>query len=166
MVEAIETFFAEHFPPELAVFLSSMIPIIECRGAIPLGVALLGSQSIFKVFLIAIIGNMIPVPFILYFIRPIIAWLKTTKAFKGVAEWIERKAEKNKEKITKYEKFGLFLFVAIPLPGTGAWTGSLVAAMLEMRIKDALPWVCAGVVVASLIMTIVSFGVDWIVNIF
>ncbi|MBQ6569869.1 MAG: small multi-drug export protein [Clostridia bacterium] len=168
MIEAIKDFFVTHFSPLVAVFFTSMIPIIECRGAIPLGVALLGTSSdaILKVMTVAIIGNMLPIPFILWLIRPLIAWLKKKKILKGFTEWIEKRAEKGKERVKKYEKLGLFLFVAIPIPGTGAWTGALVAAMLQMRIKDALPLIGVGVLVASLIMTMLSFGVGWIINIF
>lgn len=166
MTDAIIEFFNQYFSPEITIFLISMIPVIECRGAIPAGVLLLGSDSIFKVLVLSILGNMVPVPFILLFIRPIIRYLKKTKLFYKLADWIERKAEKNKAKVARYEAFGLFTFVAIPLPGTGAWTGSLVAAMLDMRIKSALPAVFFGVVVAAFIMTIISYGFEWIVNLF
>ena len=105
-----------------------MVPIVELRGAIPVG-ASLGNEWIMNM-VISIIGNMIPVPFILLFIRHVLSFMKRTR-LAGVAEWIERKAHKNSGKVMKYATFGLFLFVAIPLPGTGAWTGALVAAMFD-----------------------------------
>ena len=163
-------FFIEHFQNlsegmrYFMTFLVSMIPIVELRGAVPIGTAL--GLNLYWVLLISIIGNLIPVPFIILFARPIIRWLKKTKLFSPIALWLERKVEKNKEKITKYEKLGLFIFVAIPLPGTGAWTGALVASFLEMRIKDSLPAISAGVVAAGIIMTIGSQAVKFLISVF
>lgn len=139
----------------LWVFLISIVPIVELRGAIPVG-ASLGNHWAWNM-IVCIIGNMLPVPFILLFIRHIIEWLKKTR-FHKIAEWIEKKAAKNSKKVMRFATFGLLLFVAIPFPGTGAWTGALVAAMLDMRMKYALPSIFAGVVVASVIMTLASYG--------
>ena len=139
----------------LWIFLISMIPIVELRGAIPIGASL--GNAWLPNMLVSIIGNMLPVPFILLFIRHILVWMKKTR-FAGVAEWIERKAQKNSVKVMKYASLGLYLFVAIPLPGTGAWTGALVAATFDMRMKYALPSIAAGVVTASVIMTLASYG--------
>ena len=139
----------------LWVFLISMVPIVELRGAIPVG-ASLGNEWLPNA-LLAIVGNMLPVPFILLFIRHIIEWMKKTRLHK-IAEWIEKKAAKNTDRMMKYATFGLLLFVAIPFPGTGAWTGALVAAMLDMRLKYALPSIFAGVIIASVIMTLASYG--------
>ena len=141
----------------LWVFLISMVPIVELRGAIPVGALTLGNHWLWNA-IACIVGNMLPVPFILLFIRHILEWMKKTRLHK-VAEWIERKASKNTGKVMKYATFGLFLFVAIPLPGTGAWTGSLVAAMMNMRMKYAIPSVFAGVIAASVIMTLASYSV-------
>lgn len=163
MVEALQTFFQNHFPPELAVFLISMIPIVECRGAIPFGIMAF-NMPVWEVLALAIVGNVLPVPFILLLIRPVIDLFKKTKLLKPLADWIEAKADKNKEKVTKYSKWGLFLFVAIPLPGTGAWTGSLVAALLDLRVKNAFPTIFVGVICASLIMTLGSTAVDWMIG--
>ncbi len=148
----------------LMTFLVSMLPIVELRGAVPIGTAL--GLNLWWVLIISIIGNLIPVPFIILFARPIIRWLKKTRMFAPLANKLEAKVEKNREKITKYEKLGLFIFVAIPLPGTGAWTGALVASFLEMRIKDSLPAITAGVAAAGIIMTLGSQAVKFLISIF
>ena len=155
MVETIQAFFQNHFPPELAVFFISMIPLIECRGAIPFGMLVL-NMPLWEVLPIAVAGNIIPVPFILLLIRPVINWLKTTRLLHPLAHWIEAKAEKNKAKVLKFSKWGLFLFVAIPIPGTGAWTGALVAALLDLRVKSAFFTILFGMITAALIMTVGS----------
>ena len=143
--------------PIVHVFLISMVPLIELRGGILWG-ASIGNLGIWENMIACIIGNMIPVPFILLFIRKILAWMKTTKKFAKIAIWVENKADKNKHRVTKYATWGLLLFVGIPLPGTGAWTGSLVAAMLNMRLKYALPVIFCGVVLASVIMSLGAYG--------
>ena len=133
-----------------------MVPLIELRGAIPIGAAL-GLPWLAN-FIASIIGNMVPVPFILLFIRHILAWMKKTKAFSKIALWVEEKGKKNSVKVMKYASLGLMLFVGIPLPGTGAWTGALVAALLNMRMKYSLPSIFAGVVLAAFIMSGISYG--------
>ena len=137
-------------------FFLSMVPIIELRGAIPIGASL--GLPWLECYLICVIGNIIPVPFILLFIRTVLHWMKKVKHLEKIANWVERKAEKNKSKVMKYASLGLFLFVAIPVPGTGAWTGSLVAALMDMRMKYALPSIIAGVLVAGFIMSGISYG--------
>lgn len=158
MVESIQAFFQENFPPELAVFFIAMIPLIECRGAIPFGMLVL-EMPLWEVLPIAILGNILPVPFILLLIRPVIAWLKKTRLFRPLAHWIEGKAEKKKDRVLKYSKWGLFLFVAIPIPGTGAWTGALVAALLNLRVRSAFLTILFGMITAALIMTVGSAAV-------
>ena len=148
----------------LYVFVLSMVPVIELRGAIPLGAAL--GLPIWTNYLVSVLGNFVPVPFILLFIRHILAWMKTTKHFAKIALWLEEKAEKHSDKVTRYATFGLFLFVAIPLPGTGAWTGGLVAALLQMRMKHALPSILLGVMTAGVIMALASYGVVGIFQFF
>ncbi len=157
MIEAIESFFLETVGERLCVFFCSMIPIIELRGAIPLG-AVLNLPAPLN-YLISVIGNMLPVPFILLFIRAILNWMKGTKLFGGFAGWLERKAEKNMDKITRYGFWGLTLFVMIPLPGTGAWTGCLVAGVLHMPFWRAMLSTLIGVLGAGVIMTLISYGV-------
>ena len=104
------------------------------------------------------IGNLLPIPFILLFILKIFDWIRNTR-FVKLVDKLEAKAEKKSAKVTKYKKFGLFLFVAIPLPGTGGWTGALIASVLKMRLKDSLPPIIAGVLVAGFVMTLLSYGV-------
>lgn len=165
MIESIQMFFQENFPPELAVFFISMIPFIECRGAIPFGTLVL-NMPVWEVLAISIVGNVFPIPFILWLIRPIINGFKKTKLLKPMAEWLEGKVEQKKDKVLKYSKLGLFAFVAIPIPGTGAWSGALIASLLDMRVKNALPSILLGVLCASLIMTLGSTAVDWLLGLF
>ncbi|MCQ2386637.1 MAG: small multi-drug export protein [Clostridia bacterium] len=142
--------------PALQVFLLSMVPVLELRAAIPFGYALglpLGVN-----FALCVLGNFLPVPFILLFIKRILQWMKGVKHLDKIALWLESKAEKNSSKVMKGVALGLFLFVAIPFPGTGAWTGSLVASLFDMRMKYALPAVFLGIVGAALIMSLLSYG--------
>lgn len=159
MIGAIETFLTETLGARLGVVICSMIPIIELRGAIPLGAAL--GLPWWQNYLFAVLGNMLPVPFILLFIKKIIAWMCTSrvKFFNKVGSWLTNKAEKNRAKIEKYSFWGVCLFVAIPLPITGAWTGSLVAATIDMKPYRAFLSCLFGVMLAGVIMTLASYGV-------
>ena len=141
----------------LAVFIVSMFPIVELRGAIPLGVGL--GLDFYKVFAVSVIGNMLPIPFIIMFIRPIIEYMRKTKTFSKFANWFEQRTMDKSDKITKYEMLGLFIFVAIPLPGTGAWTGAALAGLMNMRLKTSVPSIFFGVITAGIIMTLVSHGI-------
>ena len=146
------------FTKYLIVFGMSMVPVIELRGAVPYGVA--AGLSLLPVLLTAILGNMVPVPFILLFIRKILDWMKTREGFsKRIAEKLEARALSKSDVLEMYAAFGLFVLVAIPLPGTGAWTGALVAAVFRLKWKHAIPAIFAGVIAAGLIMSIVSYGV-------
>ena len=156
IAQALVSFFGDTIPAELTIFLISLLPILELRGGM-IAAALL-SVNFTKAFLICLVGNLLPIPFILWLIRPFFNWLKTTRHLKKVADWLERKTEKNKEKVLKYEVFGLLLFVAIPLPGTGGWTGALVAAMLDMPMKKSLPIIALGVLIAGFIMSAITYG--------
>ena len=127
---------------EVIVFLISMIPILELRGAL---------------LVAGPIGNIIPVPFILLLITPVFKWMKGTKTFKPLVDKLENKAMSKKDQIEKYEFWGLVLFVGIPLPGTGAWTGSLIAALLGMKFKKAFPAVVIGICMATVIMWFISY---------
>ncbi|MCI8513916.1 MAG: small multi-drug export protein [Lachnospiraceae bacterium] len=140
---------------EMLVFIVSMVPILELRGGIIVA-SLLGIEMWRAVFFCGL-GNIIPVPFILLFITPIFGWLKRTRFFKPLVEKLETKAMSKSEKIEKYEFWGLVLFVGIPLPGTGAWTGSLVAALLGIRFRKALPAILLGIVLAMIIMTVLFY---------
>ncbi len=141
----------------LATFLISMVPIIELRGALPIGVGM-GLPPL-TALIVSIIGNMVPVPFIILFIRKILDWMHRFETFDRIATKLEAKAEKGGEKIVKYEMFGLFLLVAIPLPGTGAWTGSLVAAFFNLRLKNAVPVIFLGVIAAGIVVFLITYGV-------
>lgn len=135
----------------------SMIPVIELRGAIPLGVGL--GLSHFDAMWVSMLGNMLPVPFIILFIRPIFKWMtKKSEKLGRVVEKLEARAEGKWDKVHKYQFFGLAIFVGIPLPGTGAWTGALIAAVMDMRMRSALPSIALGVVMAGLLVTGITYG--------
>lgn len=144
------------FGKEIIVFIISMLPILELRGGL-LAAALLKLNPIVS-YIISIVGNVIPIPIILLFITKIFDKLKKTKFLKKIVEKIEKKALSKKDKLEKGEFIGLLLFVGIPLPGTGAWTGALLAALLGMDKKKAFLAIILGVILASIIMMIVSFG--------
>lgn len=141
----------------IVTFFISMVPIIELRGAIPYATGM--GLSPWIAIPVAMIGNILPIPFIILFIKRIFAWMrKKGEWFNKIVDKMEAKAEKNKEKVLKYAFWGLALFVAIPLPGTGAWTGALVAAMLDMPLKKSFPSILLGVVVAGIVIAFVSYG--------
>ena len=137
-------------------FLISMVPIIELRGAIPIGAAM--GLPWYVNYIVCVIGNFLPVPFILLFIRAILNWMKKVPKLAKIALWLEERAAKNSDKVSKYATIGLMLFVAIPAPGTGAWTGSLIAALMEMRLKHSLISAFFGVVIAGAIVTLIAYG--------
>ena len=141
---------------ELIVFIISLMPILELRGGL-IAAALLG-LNVVPAFIICLIGNLLPIPFILWLITPIFHWLKKTKHLGKLVDKIEKKALKKKDKIEKAEFFGLLFFVGIPLPGTGGWTGSLIAALIDMDKKKALCAITLGVILAGLIVGSLSFG--------
>ena len=142
----------------LLTLLWAMVPVVELRGAIPIGVGV--GMPLWISIVVSVIGNMIPVPFIILFIRQIFKWMRRlSKTFARIVDKMEQKAEKHRDKVTKYGFWGLFILVAIPLPGTGAWTGALVAAMMDLRLKTAIPAIFLGVVGAAVIVSIVTYGV-------
>ena len=143
----------------LIVFIISMLPILELRGGL-LAAPLLGVDA-FTAYIVAIIGNLLPIPFILFFIKRIIDWLRKSKVkfFNKIAKFLDDKVDKNKEKIEKYGYLGLILFVGVPLPGTGAWTGCLLAAVLDMDRKKSFVSILCGVLMASIIMMVLSYGI-------
>ena len=143
----------------LSVFLISMVPLIELRGAIPVGVAM--GLPLWQVYVIAIIGNMLPVPFIIVYIRQIFKWMRRRiPRLNRMVDKLEQKAHLKGQKVTKYKYLGLAIFVAIPLPGTGAWTGALAAAFLDMPLRRALPSIFAGVLIAGAAVSALAFGVS------
>ena len=149
-------------PDELVCFVVSMIPVVELRGG--LIVAAIKNVPLPKAVLFCIAGNLVPIPFILLLITPIFAWLKKTKLFRPIVEKLEKKSMGKSDKIKKYEFLGLVVFVGIPLPGTGAWTGSLIASLLEIKIKKAFPAICLGLLMATVIMCFITYGIPWLVS--
>ena len=141
----------------LLTFLVAMVPVVELRGAIPFGVV--RGLNIWTAIIASVLGNLVPVPFIILFIRRIFAWMRAhMPKLDGLVTRMEKKAEKNRAAVEKYAFWGLAILVAIPLPGTGAWTGALVAAMMEMRLKRAFPAIVIGVVIAGVIVSVVTYG--------
>jgi uncharacterized membrane protein len=138
-------------------FFLSMLPIIELRGGIPVAVGY--DVPLFWAFVICFLGNILPVPIILFFIKKIFKLITKVKIGKRFVDWLEKRAKAKSDSIVKYQLLGLFLFVAIPLPGTGAWTGSLIAVMLDLPIKKAFPVIMLGVFTAGIIMLILSYFV-------
>ena len=136
----------------LFTMLVSMVPVIELRGGVPFGTAL--GLSAGQALVAAIIGNMIPIPFIIVYIRRLFLWMRRkSPKLNSLVDKLEKKAHLKGEKVSRYKYIGLWIFVAIPLPGTGAWTGALAAAFLDMPLRKALPSIFMGVVTAGLIMT-------------
>lgn len=156
LVQAVIDALSGSFGKEAIVFIISMIPILELRGALLVAGPILG-VPVAKAIPLCVIGNIIPVPFILLLITPIFNWLKSTKTFKPMVTKLENKAMSKSDKIEKYEFWGLVLFVGIPLPGTGAWTGSLIAALLGIKFKKAFPAVIIGICMATVIMWFISY---------
>lgn len=142
----------------LKTFVMAMVPVIELRGAIPYGAGIAG-LPIWQATLIAVLGNLLPVPFLVVFTRDIFSWMrKKSDKLNNIVQMMERKADRNKDVVLRYEFWGLMILVAIPLPGTGAWTGALVAAMMDMQLKRAFPAIALGVVAAAFIVTWVTYG--------
>ena len=156
LVEAFSGLTNLQYGKELIVFIISLMPILELRGGL-IAASLLGLNAV-KSFIICFIGNIIPIPFILWLITPIFNYLKKTKLFNGIVTKLETKAMNKKDQIERLQYIGLMLFVGIPLPGTGAWTGCLIASVLEMNRKKAFLAAMMGIFMASVIMMIVSFG--------
>ena len=141
----------------LKTLVTAMLPILEIRGAIPVGVA--SGLDPWLAFAVGFVGNMLPIPILILLTRKIIEWLKKHNVLVKLTAWLENKGSKGAQKVQKYSFWGLFILVAIPLPGTGAWTGALVASLLDMRLKRALPAIAMGVASAGLIVLLVTYGV-------
>lgn len=156
LVQGVIDALSGSFGKEAIVFIISMIPILELRGALLVAGPILG-VPVAKAIPLCVIGNIIPVPFILLLITPIFKWLKGTKLFRPMVTKLENKAMSKSDQIEKYEFWGLVLFVGIPLPGTGAWTGSLIAALLGIKFKKAFPAVIIGICMATVIMWFISY---------
>lgn len=144
---------------EFIVFIISMIPILELRGGLIAASPAILDIAMWKAVPICLIGNIIPIPFILLLITKIFDWMKGTRKLKPLVEKLEAKAMSKKDKIEKYEFWGLVAFVGIPLPGTGAWTGALIAALLGIRFRKAFPAIIIGVCIAAFIICVLFYGV-------
>ena len=143
------------------VFFMSMIPVVELRGAIPYGLA--AGLDPWLTYLAAVVGNMVPVPFIMIFIRRIFNWAREHSRWLGNrVQWLEDRAEKKSDLVQRYALAGLTVLVAIPLPGTGAWTGALVAALMNIRLRQSFPAVLLGVLIAGVIMLLICGGISLI----
>jgi uncharacterized membrane protein len=147
------------FGRQLIVFIISLMPVLELRGGL-IAAALLKMDPV-QSYIISIIGNVIPVPFILLFFDSILKWMRRCdiSVFRAFTRWVDKRVEKNRGQIEKYGFWGLALFVGIPLPGTGAWTGCMIASVLHMDRRQAFKSVMIGILIASVIMMLVSFGV-------
>ncbi|NLW65137.1 MAG: small multi-drug export protein [Clostridiales bacterium] len=140
-----------------------MLPIVELRGAIPVGVG--AGLGHWQSMITAVLGNMVPVPFIIIFIRRIFAWLRAKSArLEAFVSRLETRAEGKWESVRKYQLLGLAILVAIPLPGTGAWTGALVAALMDIRLKSAMPAIFLGVIIAGFLVTGITYGFSSVLN--
>ena len=143
-------------PEELIIFIISLFPVLELRGGL-IAAKLLGVKFI-PAFIICFIGNMLPIPFILLFIRKIFQWLKKIKGVNKLIEKLEVRTMRKSKTIEKYREWGLLIFVGIPLPGTGGWTGALLAALMDLRMKKAFPIIALGVFIAGIIMSILAYA--------
>ena len=142
-------------PKEAFAALISMVPIIELRGGLPYAIVI-ANISPWIAFPLCIAANLLPIPFILWFITPIFNWMKTTRLFRPIAEKLEKKAMNKSDKLEKGYFWGLLLFVGIPLPGTGAWTGALLATLLNVPKKKSIPAIALGVCLAAVLMGVLS----------
>lgn len=158
-MEVLVQWFTEHLSAyvseEMVVFFISLLPLLELRGGILAGSLLKVPEAV--AIPLSIVGNILPIPFILLFIKQIFKWMKKTKLFRPLIEKLENRAMGKSDKIKKYEFWGLALFVGIPLPGTGAWTGALIASLLDIDIKKSSLAILLGIGMATVIMYVVSY---------
>jgi uncharacterized membrane protein len=169
MMESLANWFQQTLgsvmPGELVAFITSMIPILELRGGLLVASAM--GVSMWAAIPICIVGNLIPVVLVLLFITPLFRLMKRAKWLRPMVEKLEKKGSgKNAKKIQKAEFWGLILFVGIPLPGTGGWTGSLIASLLNVRFVKALVAIFLGLLLATVIMSCISYGIPWVVSLF
>jgi uncharacterized membrane protein len=156
LVHAFSDTLGQYLSAQVVVFIISMVPILELRGGL-LAAKLLG-VPLLQAIPLCIVGNLIPIPFILLFIKKIFSWMKNFKIFRGLVERLENRAMKKSDSVSNAEFLGLTLFVGIPIPGTGAWMGSLIAALLEMDFKKAIKAELIGIAMATIICSILWYG--------
>lgn len=157
LAQTLIDFFQNKLPEEVIIFLISMLPILELRGG--LIAARLLEVPLLTAFPICFLGNILPVPFILLFIRKIFQFLRDKRGFRGIIRKLEIRSMRQSEKVKRWRNWGLLLFVAIPLPGTGGWTGALIAALLDMRLRTSFPIIALGVFLAGVIMSLAAYWV-------
>ncbi len=158
LVQGLASLLGGKVSGEVIIFIISMIPILELRGGLLAASPALLNVPILRAIPICVIGNLLPIPFILLLIERVLNVMEGIPGLGKVAVWIRQKADKNKGQIEKFGFWGLVLFVGIPLPGTGAWTGSLVAALLHMKFGKAIGAILCGIVMATVIMSLLSYG--------
>lgn len=158
LVQGLASLLGGKVSSEVIIFIISMIPILELRGGLLAASPALLNVPILRAIPICVIGNLLPIPFILLLIERVLNVMEGIPGLGKVAVWIRQKADKNKGQIEKFGFWGLVLFVGIPLPGTGAWTGSLVAALLHMKFGKAIGAILCGIVMATVIMSLLSYG--------
>ena len=146
------------------IFFIAMLPIVELRGAIPY--ASIMDVEFLPALAVAVLGNMFPVPFILLLFKYMLKWFSNFPVIGPILTKVLARAEKKAESIGKYELLGVYIFVAIPLPGTGAWTGALIAVLLKLNLKDSVISILLGVIMAMGIMSFITYGIPWIVSLF
>jgi uncharacterized membrane protein len=166
MAESVGQFFSQYLPPQAVVFLISLLPILELRGGLIVS-ALLGLPWL-EGALISIVGNALPVPIIILFVLKVLDFLSRRGPLQKMARWFQQKGRAGGEKLkAKYGNrlwLGLFLFVAIPLPGTGAWTGSLIAAFLGLPPRESAPPIAMGILGAAAVMSVLTYVIPWLVR--
>ena len=158
LVQGLASLLGGKVSGEVIIFIISMIPILELRGGLLAASPALLNVPILRAIPICVIGNLLPIPFILLLIERVLNVMEGIPGLGKVAVWVRQKADKNKGQIEKFGFWGLVLFVGIPLPGTGAWTGSLVAALLHMKFGKAIGAILCGIVMATVIMSLLSYG--------
>lgn len=156
LIGLFSNMFSLPFGREITVFIISMLPVLELRGGL-IAASLLKLNPVIS-YIVAMLGNVVPIPFVLWFGSKLLEWMRNTKFLKSFAKFLDSKVEKKKKQIEKYGFWGLVLFVGIPLPGTGVWTGCLIATVLNMDRKKAFLAACIGMFMASIIMMVISFG--------
>ena len=156
LAQQIYDLFIDKIGGELLAFITSLLPILECRGGMI--IAKLCDIPFIRAFLLCYLGNMIPIPFILLFIKQIFKFMKKHNILTGFIAKLEGKTARNQEKVMRYKQWGLLLFIAIPLPGTGGWTGSLIAALLHVSRKKSVPAIFIGLIMATVIMCLLFYG--------
>ena len=163
IVQSIVDWFSNFpIPKEIVTFIISMLPVLELRGGMV--AAALMDIPYLEALGICLAGNILPIPFILLLVNPLFAWMKGTKLLRPIVERIEKRTLSKKDKLEKGEFWGLLIFVGIPLPGTGAWTGAMLAALLGIKLKKSATAIALGVVLAAAIMSFLSYGLPWIIS--